>query len=321
MDTKVLKLNTDIELIENLEFAATSLNPYFQWAKIVVTDDQPNANRKRIPLEEYDNLIKTGIFSPVKMDYGSIAGHDEAKGKPIGVISQLSKETNKVIALAALWKYERESDIAMLKDMYTKGTPPQVSWEIAYSDSKVNEDGIEDLIGTSLFGLVVVENPAYTGRTPFVAMSENTNQEVTSVEELEALKAKIKELEEALSAKTQELEDTQRELSELKTYKESVEKEEADNKRFAEIVKRFKDSGINKDDTYFAEKRESLLELSESQLDFMIQELVAFSQKLAESEVEKKNKGPQVPPLTNLDNIDLSDPKAIGRMLRESKSK
>lgn len=320
MNTKTIQLNTSIELLEDNEaFAEISLNPIYQWAKIVVTDDQPNVNKQRIPLEEFDNLIKTGIFAPVKMDFGKIAGHEEATGKPLGVISQLIKETNKLIAIAALWKHEREKDLAMLKDMYVKGTPPQVSWEVTYANSTVNDDGIEDLLGTSLSGLVVVENPAYAGRTPFIAMSEKNNQEVTSVEELETLKSKVKELEEALAAKEEELKTAQTELAELKTYKEDAEKKIADEKRFADIIKKFKDSGVEKDETYFTEKREFLLGLSETQLDFIVQELVAFSSKL--SEAENKNKPKTVPQFTNFDNLDLSDPKALGKALRESKIK
>lgn len=175
--TKDLNLTTQIDLLDDDKdlgeaFASVSLNPSFQWAKIVVTDDRPNLNKQRIPLEEFDNLIRTGLFSPIKMAESNISkGHDEALGKPIGTITQLAKEKNKVIALSALWKKERTDDISMLKDMYTKGTPPNVSWEISYADSKIEEDGTEALYGTSLNGLVVVGSPAYAGRTQFIAMA------------------------------------------------------------------------------------------------------------------------------------------------------
>ena len=171
LDTKFEFLEDDSpELGE--AFSAISLNPFFQWAKIVVTDDLPNANKMRIPQSEFDNMIKTGINAPIKMAQAEISpGHKEAFGNPIGVIANLTKESNRIIALAALWKKERPEDIAKLKEMYTNGNPPNVSWEVSYTEASVTEDGIEELLGTSLDGLAIVGLPAYRGRTPFVAMS------------------------------------------------------------------------------------------------------------------------------------------------------
>jgi len=108
-------LTTNIELLDEGEaFASVSLNPYYQWAKIVVTDDLPNANKMKIPKEEFPNMIRTGLFSPIKMAEKEISdGHPEAHGKPIGTIAQLLEESNKLIALAALWKKEKKvNDIA-----------------------------------------------------------------------------------------------------------------------------------------------------------------------------------------------------------------
>lgn len=175
--TNKFSLTTQIDLLEDSKdageaFASVSLNPSFQWAKIVVTDDRPNLNKQRIPEEEFENIIRTGLFAPVKMAESAISnGHDEAFGKPIGTITQLAKDKNRVIALSALWKKEREEDIKLLKDMYSKGNPPNVSWELSYSEAKAEEDGVEALYGTSLNGLTVVGSPAYAGRTQFVAMA------------------------------------------------------------------------------------------------------------------------------------------------------
>jgi hypothetical protein len=287
MENKI-QLNAELILLEEDKenaFASVSLNPFYQWAKIVVTDDQPNANKQRIPEEEFENLIRTGIFSPIKMSEGTISpGHADAVGKPIGILAQLVKEGNKIISLAALWKKERENDIAMLKDMYLKGTPPQVSWEISYSEEKEEEGGIKALIGTVLNGLAIVTNPAYAGRTSFVAMASEGQEDKNSSmnEELEKLNLKIAELEKTLADAKAELEKQKtdaevlnRELEELRVYKENIEKEKAEAEKFDNIKKKFADAGIAKDETFFNEKKAELLSLTEEALDFMIQELIA----------------------------------------------
>lgn len=178
---KIINITSDFELLnEGDAFASVSLNPLYQWAKMVVCDTDPNGNNQQIEESEFDNLIKTGINSPIKMaEYKISDTHKEAFGRPIGVISKLKKDGNKLIALAALWKKERPEDIALLKDMYTKGNPPNVSWEISYANSEIS-DGVEKLRGCILNGLAIVNLPAYQGRTPFVAMSSLEVEEVTA---------------------------------------------------------------------------------------------------------------------------------------------
>jgi hypothetical protein len=407
MDTKNVKFENQIELIDSTDeaFSSVSLNPNFQWGKIVICDDLPNLNKMRIPESEFDNLIRTGINSPIKMDIGKITGHDEARGKPIGVISQIKKETNKLIALVALWKKEREEDIAMLKDMYLKSMPPQTSWEIGYTESKFDENGIEDLYGTMLNGLAVVANPAYAGRTGFVAMSEVwTTQyiddlpdsaflfvesggskddsgkttprslrhlpvkdkngkvdpshaqnaiarapqiklkdgsnispakaaqlqdkarklsgsaeilEENSMDELDQLKAKVAELEGILQTKETELTSVKSELQTLQEYKAGIEKKEADETKLASIRKLFSDAKIEKDDSFYSEKRDMLLGLGEAELSFMIQEMVAFSSAQASADPKKV----EIPNIPATEAKDLGDPKKLAQALRELKTK
>lgn len=328
-----LNINANLELIqENTElneaFASVSLNPYFQWAKIVVLDDVKNTNKQRIPEEEFVNIIKTGRFAPIKMADGEISdGHQEAYGRPIGTLTQLAQEGNKILALAALWKKERPDEIAMLKDMYEKGTPPNVSWELAFEDSR-DEDGVEVLLGTALTGLAVVGLPAYAGRTKFVAMSSKNNKEEDSVEEeLNTLKTEVAQLKETvgdltnkLEAKTTELDTATAELETLRTYKEEVEAEKAKAEKLASVKAKFTEAGIEKDSEYFAEKEELLLSLSDEALDFMIQELVAFSANAENNNSTASEKKTKIPAVTNTEG-NVKDPKELGRLLRESKSK
>jgi hypothetical protein len=339
MEENKLYLNTAFEFIENESqegeaFSAVSLNPQFQWAKIVVTDDLKNANKQRIPEDEFSNLIKTGTHSPIKMARGEISrGHDEAFGNPLGVIANLAKETNKVIALAALWKRERPDDVNKLKEMYTNGTPPNVSWEISYTESEVDTEGVETLKGVALNGLAIVGMPAYEGRTSFVAMAakdtegDDSNKEKEKLDELELLKqeladlkTKFEEKQNELNTKQAELDSLQTELAEYKDYKDTIERSKAEAEKLQAIKTRFVEAGIEKDENYFTEKSEFLLKLDDEELNFMIQEMVAFKESIASDQSDKK---PKVPDIKNLDkdNIDLSNPKDLAKELRALKAK
>lgn len=141
------------------------------WAKFVLTDDLPNGNRQRIPAEEFDNIIRSGIFKPVKMGIGEIKdGHEEAH--PLGVITHLAKDGNKIIALAALWDKERTEDVSLVKELVQSNKPVNVSWEVLYSRSSVSK-GISDLYDTVLRAVTIVGMPAYAGRTQFIAIAAN----------------------------------------------------------------------------------------------------------------------------------------------------
>lgn len=139
------------------------------WAKFALTDDKPNENRQRIPIEEFQNIIDTGIHKPIKMAVGEIKdGHEEAK--PIGVITNLAIEGNKVMALAALWDHERTDDVSMIKDLVKSNKPVNVSWELFYGNSSV-KNGVTDLLDVVLRAVTIVGLPAYAGRTQLLAVA------------------------------------------------------------------------------------------------------------------------------------------------------
>ena len=86
-----------VELIKDKEYkfseasTAVSLNPMLNWMKFVLLDDLPNGNKQRVPKEEFDNIIKTGIHMPIKVSAGEISpGHQGTF--PIGVITNLMVE-------------------------------------------------------------------------------------------------------------------------------------------------------------------------------------------------------------------------------------
>lgn len=325
---KTTSLNTKLENIvqyiseeannieSNLAESAISLNPSFTWAKFILTDDLPNENKQRVPKEEFANLIKTGIHAPFKMAEGGInRGHEDSR--PLGVITHLKEVGNKIEGLAALWTREREGDITQLKDMFNNGTLPQLSWEIMYEDSSVDDEGVENLKGTALRAITAVGMPAYAGRTPVVALASQaeTQSEELNVEELDQLKKELEELKASLTAKESELTTLTEELTQLREYKSGIEKEQADASKLTNIKQKFIEAGIQKDETYFTDKRELLLGMNESQIEFMVQEMAAFASIKTSSASTNTT---TVPPIVNEEVGLIEDPKVLAKKLRAS---
>lgn len=168
----IVQLVQDNELEAEIgeAFSSVLINPAVSWAKFILTDDVPNANSQRIPVEEFANLIKTGMYMPVKMARGEIKdGHENSE--PLGVMTHLKHEGNKVVAIAALWSKERPIDIGYIKSQIESNKPVNISWEILYGDSTVNEKGIEDLHDVALRAATIVGIPAYAGRTQMLAVA------------------------------------------------------------------------------------------------------------------------------------------------------
>lgn len=391
--TKQAKINTDIvELVQLIsredverefgESAASvvAVDQVVSFAKFILTDDKPNGNGERVPPEEFENIIRTGMYKPIKMAMGEIKdGHDDAV--PLGVITNLKQEGNKIVALAALWNHEREDDVARIKNLVNSNKPVNVSWEILYGKAKVVE-GVRNLMNTVLKAVTIVGLPAYAGRTQILAVAASkwseayveslpdahflhvdgngdryfpyrdetgkidptrfppileeipstslpeevkasiTNQvkrlnsvvtadagirELLGVEEnftMEAqeldtkeLEGKVAELEtklaeasDTLNAKEAELAQAreearlaaekatalEQEIAPLKEFKQQADAELERKEKVASLKKKFGDVGLEKPDTYFEENAEKLLKLGEAELDFMLQEMVAF---------------------------------------------
>jgi hypothetical protein len=305
----VLFSNDDTEFNEIKEAVSSTVsdNITLSWAKFILTDDQPNENKKRVPKSEFSNLIRSGTYMPFKMAYEKPnEGHEESF--PLGVIAQLKQSGNQIVALAALWRREREQDIEYLKTCIAEKKPVNVSWEILHDDSKVDEAGIEDLIGTSLRGVTIVGRPAYAGRTPVLQLAstetgqEQSNSEENKLDELEQLKQRVSELEAALANKDTELtkRDTlitekETELVSLREFKSSIEQKDAALAKFQEVKDIFSNAGLVKPDTYFEENKEKLLSMNKGDLEFMVQELVAFSSTITK---EDKSATDEIPDLT-----------------------
>jgi hypothetical protein len=174
----MVELLSENEALREFGEATASIisNPTVVWAKFILTDDMRNGNGQRIPREEFANLIKTGIFMPVKMARGEInRGHQGSE--PLGSITHL-KEVQMpdghyaIAALAALWAEERPADVNYIRQRFSENKPVDTSWEILYEDSSYNtEQNSIDLLGTILRATTIVGDPAYGSRTRVLSVS------------------------------------------------------------------------------------------------------------------------------------------------------
>lgn len=327
-------------------FASYMLNPTVTWAKFILTDDQTNANGERIPKEEFANLILSGVHMPVKMALGEISGGHPGT-KPLGTITHLKEVAledgaSAIVALAALWGQERPADVEFLKQRMAEQKPVEVSWEILYEDSSLNEErGSRDLLGTILRAATVVGNPAYEGRTPFLTIAAKKKSEATldetiddsqnlaedTLNEIEQLKADMAQIQQkldealaqleanktALSEKdaeiarlTDESATKETELTSLKEFKASIDAEKEKNEKLDSIKNKFKEAGIEKGEDFFTgENAKKLLEYSDEQLDFMIQELKVFAE-AAKTSTASTRTSIKVPALINTDDGEVS---------------
>lgn len=305
--------STPITLVQNpseyAEAAITS-NPLITWVKFPFTDDQPNANNQRVPKEEFANIIKTGIYMPVKVELGNPKG-DHFGSVPIGTITNLVEQGNKVLGLAALWREEYEEDVQKIEEMFENGEDLTLSWELLYSTSSKDNDGVENLQGITVIGITFVGNPAYEGRTNVLSMAEATKENSTDADDESAQSSKdnketsmedIKKLEEALadaedtietletekenlSSELEELKELESEVEDLREYKEQREAEDANTEVLETRKEALTEAGIELTDEEFEARSEKILDMDEETFEFYLQDLVAFSKKESTSSV------------------------------------
>lgn len=311
--TDIVQLNIDEDesSLSKEALAAISKNPTLKWIKFVLTDDAPNANNQRIPKEEFSNLVKTGIHMPIKMSQGYIRdGHEYAV--PIGSITSLVERDRFVEGIAGLWGKEYPGEVSLLQELSASDEDkPQLSWEILYTDSEIDENNIEVFLGTALAAATVVGMPAYEGRTPITLMASKDKESKSDYkikteefdkmeEELKKLQSRISELEDAnktLEESLASLKDDNKTLKDendtLSTEKDTLAEFKAeieaakDKEEKLKLVKAlFSESGVELPDEFLddEEKREKLLAMDLTQLEFLMQEIAIFASSEDEDE-------------------------------------
>ena len=328
MEEKIAEILMDFNIEPEEADASIALNEALSIAKFIFTDQEKNLNKQRVSEEEFDNIIKSGTYMPFKMAKAGTSLTHKAS-VPIGVITQMKRDGKTILGLAGLWKEEAKAEIAYLKEMISSGKVlPQVSWEILYSSSAVAEDGITDLHGCVVKGVTVVDTPAYGGRTPILAIAsedaKNKEKETITVENDETVATEVAVSAEQVAELKQRVEDLKTQLAEKETAIASLTQEKdtlaqkvteltnvaTASEKIVTIKNKFKTAGITKPDDYFETNKERFLKYDESEVDFMLQEMVAFaSTKTSEASVA-------IPAVHASKTLS---PKELGKALRESR--
>lgn len=247
----------------SVKASASQTNPLQTNLEFIFTDFLPNANKQGVNRDEASNIIRTGKYQPVKVDFRRGKIGDHAYSVPVGPIIDLELRDDKIIGRAIIWKDEFGELTDHLEKASAAVDGVHFSWELYHDSKDVDDAGISWLNNCVVAGATIVANPAYSGRTPLLAYAaeDMTNQ----VNELERKVAslseqllshsgstismeKLEELEQlitGLTARVDALIDAQKpaeseaaivdsgteqltaELAELRTYKETTEAEKA----------------------------------------------------------------------------------------------
>lgn len=349
-DIVKLDIDKDISDLPQEVVAAITKNPTLKWIKFVLTDDAPNANKQRIPKEEFSNLVQTGIHMPIKMSQGYIRdGHEYAV--PIGSITSLIERDRFVEGIAGLWAREYPGEVDLLRDMSsTDDEKPQLSWEILYGDSRV-DDGIESFMDTSLAAATVVGVPAYEGRTPIMLMaSKNSDADYKiKTEEFDKMEEKLKALQDrvdvlenekdTLEGSVTSLKETNETLQgefdslsaekeELAEFKAEIEATKEREEKLEALVKLFSESGVDLPEDYLEDedRREKLLAMDLSQIQYLMQDISIFATKDGEEEDEeneekasKKHLGSKITLNPKGKRAEKMNPSEIAKAMRDEK--
>jgi hypothetical protein len=234
---------------------------------------------------------------------------------PIGSITSLVERKNIVEGIAGLWGKEYPGEVDLLQEMSaSEDNKPQLSWEILYRDSQVEEGNIEALQDVALAAATVVGMPAYEGRTPIVLMASKNDSDADykiKVEEYDKMEEKLKALQtqvDSLAGENKdlkasfdllkeenetlkgEMEKVSAEKEELSQFKATIDAEAEKVEKLEAIMKLFDDAGLSVPDEYLEneEKSATLLEMDPASLEFLLQELTHFASKEDEDAEEEE---------------------------------
>ncbi len=223
----------------------TSIHPLQTIVELVITPFTPNSNNQCISENEADNILKSALNQPLKINFDgqTLGGHKDSVC--IGPIIYAEKTDTEIIGRAVIWSDEFQATAEYLKKAYAANQAPGTSWEIYYKDSR-QENGIEYLQGCVFAANTIVSNPSYGAATMLRSIAEDltkdegmsnetkdTNaegleqerEEITSVQDqlwaiwsmLDNLYYKTFEIEEAEATKTENLDNFSSRLNDLVT--------------------------------------------------------------------------------------------------------
>lgn len=169
--------------------AEASDNPFQTKLSLILTDFLPNRNKQAISQAEANNIIKSALIAPLKINFDgeSYSGHKNAI--PIGAIASAYEgddNGNPVIkGDAVIWNDLYPDVKDHIKQAFAEGVG--TSWEIYYDDSETDDNGVQWLKGCIFAGTCIVETPAYgPTRTRLLAIAESlqkNNEEIMAKSE------------------------------------------------------------------------------------------------------------------------------------------
>ena len=327
------------------EASLDSDHPLQSRLSIVLTDFGPNDNKQGIPLSEKEKLLKSALFMPLKINFDGdgYLGHDGAI--PIGPIISTAESINEneqpiIIGDVIAWKELYPEVIDYLKES-AKESPIGTSWEMYYSDSEVDSDGVEWLKNIEFAGTCIVQTPAYgPERTRILAIAEKAKpvkeeseitsksmeeKETTEVfdfssaiaelyksvfsKELEAemsiaiseVRDLIQSLRDGIAEKDQELLVAHSKLNEMVAEKEKEQAEAARKDKLNKRRKYLSEAGIEVSDEDWQKRETFYDEMSEPTFSTYVEDLKAIR-------FSKSEKKPVLPePISYTSTITIND--------------
>lgn len=158
-----------------IKATASSDHPLQTRLELILTDFEPNGNKQAVPVSEADNIIRTALYTPLKINFDGTAYASHHGAIPVGpIISAYRTEyegRDVIAAEAVIWNDLYEDVAEHLKDVFSEGIG--TSWEIYFSQSSLDANGIKWLQGCEFAGTCIVETPAYgPERTKILAIAE-----------------------------------------------------------------------------------------------------------------------------------------------------
>lgn len=166
----------------SLRASASETNRLQTHLDFIFTDFAPNKNKQGVREKEADNILRTGVNQPIKVDFRRGKINDHPYSIPVGPITSMEKVDDKIVAHAILWKDEFKDLAEHLEKASASDGGIQFSWELYYADKTIDDDGYMWLDDVVVAGATIVANPAYGGRTPLLALASEDDERIQELE-------------------------------------------------------------------------------------------------------------------------------------------
>lgn len=240
-------------------------HPLLRYATFVFADDKPNGNNQGIEYEDFEDVKKTAVDSPIKMKYLGQAGAGGHLGSvTIGHIKNIDEDetedgVHRLIAKAVLYAGEYPQEVKYLEEAFAEGKAPGASWEVVYKD--VKKDGpISWLKKIITSAATFVGNPAYGTRTALLALA--SSNEITDEQLNEGLIKIIEDIRpknENKGGSNKVDEDLKKLQAELEEKNKEIERLTAENTALTTAKAELEDSVKEKDETIATFQRDTLI--------------------------------------------------------------